>query len=474
MPSSASEWPVASPPISVGEVEVVAGVHAHARRQPAAQRDLLAGVEQRDLDAVDLRRVRRDDRGADVRRARVVGIAREAAGADPVAGERGIEHVAQPVQDHRLAHLRQHAAVDLRVVVRRPRARRERAARHQDDAAARGFDRPRTALRTRRSRRRSSSLAAGARWSVPAPENTIGARRRARLRNAAADQLERRRPVEAHAALRGVHRFGDAEAERPQVAAKRERRVPVDRGGEPRIDVGARIGDDVRRGERDAVPRGVRGGQRPRRAARAACTARARRRRRKAERGHAAPAHPRCALPLPACRERVRCSGGTSTQRRSLPALRCRARRAARPSRLRAGSSGTGSPVTTWRRNSSHSTLNALSYARFAGSVLPRREEIDRLRHVGIPHGLRRGGARLDPAVGEAGDRGAERAVDVERHEIVAAHARAPRAVDLRDDAAAVELERRVGGVVGRGADTACPLVPALAGCASRRGSSPP
>ena len=54
-------------------------------------------------------------------------------------------------------------------------------------------------------------------------------------------------------------------------------------------------------------------------------------------------------------------SGGTSTQRRSRPALQARARRAARPSRLRAGSSGTAPPSTTWRRNSSHSTLNALS-----------------------------------------------------------------------------------------------------------------
>ena len=39
------------------EVEVVAGVHAHAGRQPRAQRDLLGVVEERHLDAVDLRRV---------------------------------------------------------------------------------------------------------------------------------------------------------------------------------------------------------------------------------------------------------------------------------------------------------------------------------------------------------------------------------------------------------------------------------
>ena len=69
----------------------------------------------------------------------------------------------------------------------------------------------------------------------------------------AADQLERGRPVQAHAALRRVHRLGDAEAERPQVAAVGDGRVPVDRGGEPRVDGGQRVGDDVRRRVGDAV-----------------------------------------------------------------------------------------------------------------------------------------------------------------------------------------------------------------------------
>ena len=38
-------------------------------------------------------------------------------GGAPVAGQRRIEHVAEPVDDHGLAHLRQHAAIDLGVVV---------------------------------------------------------------------------------------------------------------------------------------------------------------------------------------------------------------------------------------------------------------------------------------------------------------------------------------------------------------------
>jgi hypothetical protein len=53
------------------------------------------------------------------------------------------------------------------------------------------------------------------------------------LGGAAADQLGRARPVQAHAALRGVHRLGDARAVRPQVAAEGEGGVPVDGGGAP-------------------------------------------------------------------------------------------------------------------------------------------------------------------------------------------------------------------------------------------------
>src|SRR5687768_18211209 len=48
---------------------------------------------------------------------------------------------------------------------------------------------------------------------------------RSGLGDRAADQLLCRGPVEAHAALRGVHRLGDAEAVRPEVAPERERRL---------------------------------------------------------------------------------------------------------------------------------------------------------------------------------------------------------------------------------------------------------
>ena len=69
----------------------------------------------------------------------------------------------------------------------------------------------------------------------------------------ARDELERGRPVEAHAALRGVHGLRHAEAEVPEIVAVAQRRVPVDRAVEPGIVGGARIGHHVRRRECDAV-----------------------------------------------------------------------------------------------------------------------------------------------------------------------------------------------------------------------------
>ena len=45
---------VRAAPDQLGVVEVVAGVEADAGRQPTAQRDLVAGVQEGQLDAVDL------------------------------------------------------------------------------------------------------------------------------------------------------------------------------------------------------------------------------------------------------------------------------------------------------------------------------------------------------------------------------------------------------------------------------------
>ena len=91
------------------------------------------------------------------------------------------------------------------------------------------------------------------------------------------------------------------------------------------------------------------------------------------------------------------------------------------------------------------------------------------LRHVGIPHRPRRVHARLAPAFLQAGHRRAERAVDVEGDEIVAAHARAPGAVDVRD-----RRRRRAGTWHRRRRRrrpcTACRFRPSASGYGSRRG----
>ncbi len=80
---------------------------------------------------------------------------------------------------------------------------------------------------------------------------------------------------------------------------------------------------------------------------------------------------------------------------------------------------------------------------------------------VGVPHRARGGAVRLHPALAQTRDGGAARAVHVQGEEVVAAHARGPRAPELRDDPA-LQLEGGVGRVVGGGVVPAAPLVPAL------------
>src|SRR6185369_16264018 len=92
--------------------------------------------------------------------------------------------------------------------------------------------------------------------------------------------------------------------------------------------------------------------------------------------------------------------------------------------------------------------------------------EVDRLLHVGVPHRLGRVDPRLAPAFLQPGDGRAVRAVDLEGQQVVAAHARRPRHVDVRDYAstwlAAIELEGREGRVVAVGLVGLARLVPAL------------
>ena len=68
-----------------------------------------------------------------------------------------------------------------------------------------------------------------------------------------ADQLLGLAPTEPAAALRRVHRFGDAEAEVPQIMSKRDGLLPVDGGTVPRVDVRERISHHMRRRIGDAI-----------------------------------------------------------------------------------------------------------------------------------------------------------------------------------------------------------------------------
>ncbi len=68
-------------------VEVVAAVHAHALGQAPAHGDFLRVVEQRDLDAVHLRRVVGDNAQAHIHGGRVIAVT-------PVTREGRVEHFA--------------------------------------------------------------------------------------------------------------------------------------------------------------------------------------------------------------------------------------------------------------------------------------------------------------------------------------------------------------------------------------------
>ena len=95
------------------------------------------------------------------------------------------------------------------------------------------------------------------------------------------------------------------------------------------------------------------------------------------------------------------------------------------------------------------------------GDLAPLAAEVIGRRQVGVPDRHRRGVPRLDPAVEQAGDRGAVRAVDLELHELLALHAHRPGGVDLRDDAAG-QLEDGVRRVVRRRVVPLALLVPPL------------
>ena len=71
------------------------------------------------------------------------------------------------------------------------------------------------------------------------------------LGGAAGDQLLRRRPVQTHVPLGGVHRLGHTQAVAEQVSAERQCGVPVDGGRRTGHVLRVRVDDDVSRREGD-------------------------------------------------------------------------------------------------------------------------------------------------------------------------------------------------------------------------------
>ncbi len=66
----------------------------------------------------------------------------------------------------------------------------------------------------------------------------------------ALDEVQSRGPIDAHAALGGVHRLGEVKALVPELAAEGQSRVPVHGGtGVPGRSFAQGVGDDVGGGE---------------------------------------------------------------------------------------------------------------------------------------------------------------------------------------------------------------------------------
>ena len=184
--------------------------------------------------------------------------------AAPIAGQCGVKHVAEPMEDHRLVGLGQHARVDGEIVLRTSRDARQCAACHEDNTTAELLDRVQLVeigaddVVDRASIFRIELVGAAARIDHRATIPSGG--------EGAGDELASVWPIETHAALGGVHGFGDRKALVEQIGAKAESLVPIDCGRAGRIIVGQRIGDDMGRGKGDAVPGGRTGRRDKRRA----------------------------------------------------------------------------------------------------------------------------------------------------------------------------------------------------------------
>ena len=161
-------------------------------------------------------------------------------GRAPVTRELRIEHVAEPVQNDGSANLPEDGAIDAPVVGGPPSSPRQRPARHQNHACTLALDIAHLLFVAALDRVEGHTHVGREMVGAGAARNQ--AVHRPCFGDGASDELARDGPVEARAALRGVHRLGDAKAERPEVTPVGERRVPV------QLRVRVRIAHDVRRG----------------------------------------------------------------------------------------------------------------------------------------------------------------------------------------------------------------------------------
>ena len=349
----------------------------------------------------------RDHVEADVHRAVEVAVA-------PVAGERRVEHVAEPVQDHRLARPA-------------PSTRRRRARSRRASARTRAS--ARLAIRMMRPPRSSTAAHCSSYAAITSSTRArrvggrvigAGAATRSARRGCRAPRRRCARSARATSASRGPCRAA-------RCPSLRRRRAPATTGG------GGTRASRPSRARRRATGRCAASGSATTcaaanatrfehcgRVAGAASTVHA-----VAQRVAARACRRRCG----SCdgvglhRGLTAVSGGTSTQRRSAQ-LFSPSSASCTPFAPSTRSQRNGVSVDDVAEEQLPLDLERVVVARVRRHLLPGVVEVDRLRDVGVPHRLRRGRARLDAAVGQPGDRGAVRAVDVERHEVVAAHAR--------------------------------------------------
>ena len=154
------------------------------------------------------------------------------------------------MEDNGLLDLRKHAGVDGGVVVGVAGDGGERAAGHEDDASAGGFDGFALVEVGAGDVVKRVGVSGGEAVGARAAEEECSAR--VSGCRAALDEFEGERPVEAHAALGGVHGLGHAKAKRPEVFAVGKSCVPIEDGMSQGFGGAEGIDYDVGSSEGDA------------------------------------------------------------------------------------------------------------------------------------------------------------------------------------------------------------------------------